>query len=76
MSEVMWMKIFGEQLERVLDYTWTSQEELAEAIGVSQSTVSRYITGKQMPSVDIVIKIALSLDYDIDALIDYDEFIY
>jgi transcriptional regulator with XRE-family HTH domain len=76
MSEVKWMKIFGEQLERILDYTWTSQEELAEIIGVSQATVSRYITGKQMPSIDVVVKIARELDYDIDALIDYDEFIY
>lgn len=76
MSEVKWLLEFGKNLERLLDYTWTSQEELAEVIGVSQASVSRYINGQQMPSITTVINIARALDCDIDALIDFGEDIY
>lgn len=37
---------FAERLKLALDYTEASQSALAWAIGVSQSTISSYVTGK------------------------------
>lgn len=71
MSEVRWLKEFGERLTWLMNYTWTSQDELAEILGVTQSTVSRYMRGLQMPDIDTVIIIARELDYDINKLIDF-----
>ena len=71
MSEVRWLKEFGERLTWLMGYTWTSQDELAEILGVTQATVSRYMRGLQMPDIDTVITIARELDYDVNKLIDF-----
>lgn len=76
MSEVRWLIEFGERLTWLMNYTWTSQEELAEAIGVTQATISRYMRGLQMPDIDNVIAIARELNYSIDRLIDFGEDIH
>jgi transcriptional regulator with XRE-family HTH domain len=45
-----------------------SQEELAEKIGVSQKTISRYIRGDSKPDGYMIHKIARALDVSLDEL--------
>lgn len=73
LSEVEWLQQFGNSLKKALDYSWTSQKELAEAIGMSESTISRFVTGQQMPSVKAVINIAHELGVDVNDLIEFGE---
>ena len=76
MSEVRWLREFGERLTWLMDYTWTSQDELAKILGVSKATVSRYMRGLQMPDIDTVVIISRELNYDINRLIDFGENVY
>ena len=64
MSELEWMKIFGDNLRDMLIENDMSQNELARAIGVSQATVNRYIKGQIMPSTKVLVNICHVLDAD------------
>lgn len=58
--------IFGTNLLLVLRVKEITQKDLAEQLGMSESTISNYIKGKRMPSLDVAMKIAKFLDIDIN----------
>lgn len=76
MSEVEWLRNFGNALKEAMEYTNTSQEELADILGMSQSSVSRFINGLQMPDVRVVLKIAYELDWNIDDLVNFGDYVF
>ena len=47
-----------------------SQEELAQASGVSRVAIARYESGKRTPSISIAARIAKALGCKLDDLID------
>ena len=62
-----------EQIQRVLiealkQQTMT-QAELAEKIGVGQSMISHYITGRSMPALDTFSRICTVLDLDANEIL-------
>lgn len=69
MSELEWMKIFGDNLRDMLIENDMSQNELARAIGVSQATVNRYIKGQIMPSTKVLVNICHVLDAELDDIL-------
>lgn len=73
MTETNWMDNFGDNLKSLLQEAWMSQQELADAIGVSRETVSRYINKQRIPSLITAINIAYTLDCNIAELIDFGE---
>ena len=62
-------EIFCERLKRLLKSAGLSQKELAEKIGCTEVTVSRYIAGERVPKATIVVKIANALGVSVDYLI-------
>ena len=46
-----------------------TQKELAELIGVSPSMINRIETGKQIPKVDILLKLAEILEVSVEELL-------
>lgn len=75
MSEVEWMDIFGHNLVSLLDYTYMTQRDLADASGLSESSVTFYIKKKFMPNLKSLINMAHVLDIDIDEFINFDDYI-
>ena len=73
MTEAEWLDIFSDNLIDMLNEQRYSQEELAYESNLSQSTISKYINKKQMPSLKAIINIAYALDCSIDELIDFGE---
>lgn len=61
-------KEFAHRLRIMMKRKYISQEQLSELTGVTQTMISRYITGKALPSVLIVRKIAKVLDCSMDEL--------
>lgn len=59
--------MFGDRLKELREDMGLSQDDLAEILGVKQSTISSYETNAILPSLDIAVKIAdyfsVSLDY-------------
>ena len=48
-----------------------TQEQLANETGLTQSTISKYINKKQMPSIKAVVNLAYALDCTTDELIEF-----
>ena len=72
MGEQEWLDIFGDNLRDILEEQWTSRSEIADAIGVSEATISRYINKTQMPSVRSLINTSCQLSIPLDELMDFD----
>lgn len=75
MKESDFIKIFRDNLRYSMEYANMTQRELADAIGIDESTLSRYLRGQIMPTVKNVINMAYILDCDIADLVPCDELI-
>lgn len=75
MSEIEWISIFGDNLIDIMDEKGYTQEQLANATGLTQSTISKYINKKQMPSIKAVVNLAYALDCTTDELIEFGDII-
>ena len=76
MSETEWMQTFGDNLRDMLEEARMSQSELADEIGVTQSTVNRYIHGLAMPSVKSLVNICHVLDATLDDILYFGDKIW
>lgn len=47
-----------------------TQVQLAQEVGVTQTTISQHETGLTTPSVQVLVKIAKALDVTVDALLE------
>jgi len=63
-------KVFGKNLEYLLNREDILQKDLAKALGVSKSTVSMWITGATSPRMDKVKRIAELLNCSISDLLE------
>ena len=64
--------IFGERLRECLQQRGMKQCDLAEATGLTEVTVSRYITGQRRPNTKILAGIANALHVTSDMLLGKD----
>ena len=71
MSEVEWMDIFVDNLLHMMDDYGYNQRLLAEVTGLSEGTISKYISKQQMPGVKAVLNIAYAFNCSLDDLIDF-----
>ena len=62
-------KHFGKNLRRILDDLGQTQEWLAEEMGVQQSTVNRWVNGRDMPSDERAEKIAAVVGMTFEELV-------
>lgn len=75
MSEQEWLDIFADNLRDIMEEKRVSQHELSRDTGIAQSTISRYLTKRQMPGVKAIVNIAYALDCDFDELMDFGDMI-
>lgn len=73
MSEVEWLQNFSENLKEMLKDTNMTQKELAEATGLSESTISSYVRGIKIPTARAIINICYEFCCNTDDLIDFGE---
>lgn len=69
MSEQEWLDIFGDNLRYILDEYGYTREQFAEATGISQATISRYINKQKIPSLKNIINMSLELGIDMEDFI-------
>lgn len=67
MTEEECKREFGIRLHAIMAYEGVTQQELSERTNIDQSAISKYITGKVMPSLFTADKIAKALGWTIDA---------
>lgn len=67
------MSKFKERLKLSLKQNGMSQNELARRIGMSQSVVNNYCTGKREPSLETFVLICKTLEETADYMLGLDE---
>ena len=68
MTEANCRHEFGKRLRRLMLRSGITQEDLSERTGISQASISTYMTGRNTPSFYNVVKIANVLNCSIDDL--------
>lgn len=69
-SDVERINEFGRRLRRLMHAKGLTQNDLSEITGISQATISSYITGRVVPSFIKVDKICRALNCSMDELRD------
>lgn len=55
----------GQQIKLIREEKGLSQEELAQRMGISRTTISKIENGKFSFSIDYLLKLSLSLDFHV-----------
>lgn len=76
MSEQQWLDIFGDNLRDILIEQGYTQKDLAEAIGVTEATISRYIRKQRIPTIKNLINMSMELGIDLEEFANFGERIY
>lgn len=75
MTELEWLDIFGDNLADMLENANMTQQELADATGLSKASISSYINKRKAPGLKAIINIAHALDCSVDDIMDFEEMI-
>lgn len=73
MDENKWLECFGKNLTRMVSEAGYTRRELADATGLAESTIGRYMKGDYIPKATALINIASILLCDINDLINFGE---
>lgn len=71
MTELEWMKIFGENLAEIMGEQGYTQRDLARSTNLSESAISNYVRGRQVPTLRAIINMAYELNQDFNDFIDF-----
>ena len=71
-TEDQWKKTFGYNLSEMMWRGKFSRNELAEAVGLSEAILSKYVNGKAIPRVHIVERLARILNCSVDDFLPKD----
>ncbi len=61
--------LFGERLRQLRTEKGIGQDKLAKTLGLSNASISYWETGKQLPSIEAVFKLALYFNVSADYLL-------
>ena len=67
-------RLFGERLKQLRTEKNIGQNQLAKELGLSNASISYWETGKQLPTIEAVYKIAVYFDVSADYLLGLKEF--
>lgn len=72
MTEQEWRNRFAFILRKKMRNKNMTQRDLAEAVGITECAISKYIQAKRTPRPNIISKLALVLECTTDELIRFD----
>jgi transcriptional regulator with XRE-family HTH domain len=75
-KEIDFIDIFSRNLRDAMNYCNMTQRELADASGLDESVISRYLRGHVMPSTRCLVNIAYALDCRVEDLIPCYELVF
>lgn len=71
MSEQKWLKTFADNLRDILEEYGYSQRDFADCTDISEGTISRYISARQMPNIRSLVNMSMELGIRFDELMDF-----
>ena len=73
MKKSKWMCIFADNLRDLMEENAYGVKELADEIGISAGTISRYLNYQRMPTIENLLKLKYTFNCGWDDLLDFDE---
>lgn len=64
------MKNIGKTIQEHLEIKEMTQREIGDKLGLTQKAISKYVTGKSQPSLDVLVKICKILDIDLKIILE------
>lgn len=61
--------LFVERIKKLIEESGITQRDLAQDIGVTESTISKYLSGERTPNGDILLNLATALNTTSDYLL-------
>lgn len=71
MDEIEMLEVFSNNLKKLMKENDIDQKKLACNIGVTQSTISRYLNGQRLPSVYMLLRLSEELCCSMDDFFEY-----
>ena len=71
MSEAEWVRTFKDNLIDIMEEQGYNQKQLAKESGLSEATISNYVTGKMVPSIKGVINLSKTFGISLDEFLDF-----
>ncbi|MCM1305852.1 MAG: helix-turn-helix domain-containing protein [Bacteroides sp.] len=56
-------------LQNAIKQSGLQQKEISEKIGISQATISQYMSGRAMPALDTFARLCVALDLDANEIL-------
>lgn len=69
MTATYWRRVFPLKLEYCLKQRGMTQRELADKIGITEASMSRYANGNRIPKITTIVNMAYALGVSIEELI-------
>lgn len=71
MTEIEFLDIFRENLADMMGSTRMNQKDLSSKSGLAESTISRYLTGERMPTLNAFVNLCYALNCTADDLVPF-----
>lgn len=68
-TEIEWRRLFSERVKHHMYLYDINQKELAKSIGVTEAAMSRYLSCKRTPRIDVIVSLASVFACTTDELI-------
>lgn len=63
-------KNWKEKVKELMEKRGINQKELSKLSGITESSISRYLSGERVPRIDIIVNLSRALEVDPDYLLD------
>lgn len=63
-------KNWKEKVKELMEKRGINQKELSKLSGITESSISRYLSGERAPRIDIIVNLSRALEVDPDYLLD------
>lgn len=70
-TDEIWKKEFSRRVEKMIIRKGLYRKDFAELLGISENTMSRYVTGKSIPNGYLLQRMAEILECDLSYLTDF-----
>lgn len=70
-----WLRMFSENLKEAMSNARFTQIKLSRETGIPQSSLSRYLQGTRIPSIEDVMSICETLNISVNDMINFDFYI-
>lgn len=60
---------FNERIRMIMNVKGLTQKELSQKANITETSMSKYLSGERTPRIDVIVNVANALDISVDSLL-------